>query len=335
MKMQQQQAALIKHGFIYKRTNKGTGLYCAEALDKAGGVSHGFSTREGGITVDPPKASLNLSWTRCGSPEEVIANFKIFAEGAGIDYDDMAVVNHEHGANVLRIAHEHRGRGFYKDPLPPCDGIITDDPTVTLVTSHADCGAYFFYDPVHRAIGMAHAGWKGTLLRIGAEMARRMAEEFDTDPSDIIAATGPCICRDCFEVDADLLDFAQLFRIHIRHIDGSGGLHLQALLADEAEDRLAYRRDGHVHFPGQVADDQALAGFVLAVDERVADFVVNLEREILFLDRFELGHGGLVGGCVKGGSILSTRFAQIRLRQGVGPGGNRGVCTLGLCKSST
>lgn len=204
MKMQQQQAALIKHGFIYKRTNKGTGLYCAEALDKAGGVSHGFSTREGGITVDPPKASLNLSWTRCGSPEEVIANFKIFAEGAGIDYDDMAVVNHEHGATVLRIAHEHRGRGFYKDPLPPCDGIITDDPTVTLVTSHADCGAYFFYDPVHRAIGMAHAGWKGTLLRIGAEMARRMAEEFDTDPSDIIAATGPCICRDCFEVDADL-----------------------------------------------------------------------------------------------------------------------------------
>ena len=204
MKMQQQQAALIKHGFIYKRTNKGTGLYCAEALDKAGGVSHGFSTREGGITVDPPKASLNLSWTRCGSPEEVIANFKIFAEGAGIDYDDMAVVNHEHGANVLRIAHEHRGRGFYKDPLPPCDGIITDDPTVTLVTSHADCGAYFFYDPVHRAIGMAHAGWKGTLLRIGAGMARRMAEEFDTDPSDIIAATGPCICRDCFEVDADL-----------------------------------------------------------------------------------------------------------------------------------
>ena len=204
MKMQQQQAALIKHGFIYKRTNKGTGLYCAEALDKAGGVSHGFSTREGGITADPPKASLNLSWTRCGSPEEVIANFKIFAEGAGIDYDDMAVVNHEHGANVLRIAHEHRGRGFYKDPLPPCDGIITDDPTVTLVTSHADCGAYFFYDPVHRAIGMAHAGWKGTLLRRGAEMARRMAEEFDTDPSDIIAATGPCICRDCFEVDADL-----------------------------------------------------------------------------------------------------------------------------------
>ncbi len=204
MSMQQKQAALIKHGFIYKKTDRGTGLYCAEALDKAGGVSHGFSTREGGITADPAKASLNLSWIRCGSTEEVIANFKIFAEGAGVDYDDMVVVNHEHGANVLRLTHEHRGRGFYKEPLPPCDGIITDDPTVTLVTSHADCGAYFFYDPIRRAIGMAHAGWKGTLLRIGAEMARRMAEEFGTDPGDIIAATGPCICRNCFEVDADL-----------------------------------------------------------------------------------------------------------------------------------
>lgn len=198
------QAALIKHGFIYKKTSTGTGLYCAAALDGQTGVSHGFSTREGGITTDPPYASLNLSWSRCGSEDEVIANFRIFAEGAGVNYDDMAVVNHEHGNVVLRLAKEHRGRGFSFEPLPFCDGIITNEPSVTLVTSHADCGAYFFYDPVHRAIGMAHAGWKGTLLRIGAVMAERMREEYGTDPADIIASTGPCICKDCFEVDQDL-----------------------------------------------------------------------------------------------------------------------------------
>lgn len=198
------QAALIKHGFIYKKTSAGTGLYCAAALDGQTGVSHGFSTREGGITTDPPYASLNLSWSRCGSEDEVIANFRIFAEGAGVNYDDMAVVNHEHGNVVLRLAKEHRGRGFSFEPLPFCDGIITNEPSVTLVTSHADCGAYFFYDPVHRAIGMAHAGWKGTLLRIGAVMAERMREEYGTDPADIIASTGPCICKDCFEVDRDL-----------------------------------------------------------------------------------------------------------------------------------
>ena len=198
------QAALIKHGFIYKKTSAGTGLYCAAALDGQTGVSHGFSTREGGITTDPPYASLNLSWSRCGSEDEVIANFRIFAEGAGVNYDDMAVVNHEHGNVVLRLAREHRGRGFSFEPLPFCDGIITNEPSVTLVTSHADCGAYFFYDPVHRAIGMAHAGWKGTLLRIGAVMAERMREEYGTDPADIIASTGPCICKDCFEVDRDL-----------------------------------------------------------------------------------------------------------------------------------
>ena len=197
-------AALIKHGFLYKKTPAGTGLYCAASLEEAGGVYHGFSTREGGITTDPPYASLNLSWNRCGSEEEVIANFRIFAEGAGVDYDDMAVVNHEHGNTVLRLEREHRGRGFSLEPLPFCDGIITNDPAVALVTSHADCGAYFFYDPVHRAAGMAHAGWKGTILRIGARMAERMAEEYGTDPADIIAAAGPCICKDCFEVDEDL-----------------------------------------------------------------------------------------------------------------------------------
>lgn len=197
-------AALIKHGFLYKKTPAGTGLYCAASLEEAGGVSHGFSTREGGITTDPPYASLNLSWNRCGSEEEVIANFRIFAKGAGVDYDDMAVVNHEHGNTVLRLEREHRGRGFSLEPLPFCDGIITNDPAVALVTSHADCGAYFFYDPVHRAAGMAHAGWKGTILRIGARMAERMAEEYGTDPADIIAAAGPCICKDCFEVDEDL-----------------------------------------------------------------------------------------------------------------------------------
>ena len=199
-----EKAALMKHGFIYKKTSEGTGLYCAESLDAAGQVAHGFSTREGGITTDVPYASLNLSWNRCGSEEEVIANFHIFARGAGVDYDDMAVVNHEHGNTVLRLDRQHRGRGFSLEPLPFCDGIITNDPSVTLVTSHADCGAYFFYDPVQRAVGMAHAGWKGTFLRIGAVMAKRMAEEYGTRPEDIIASTGPCICRDCFEVDQDL-----------------------------------------------------------------------------------------------------------------------------------
>ena len=198
------QAALIKHGFIYKKTSAGTGLYCAAALDGQTGVSHGFSTREGGITTDPPYASLHLSWSRCGWEDEVIAHFRRFSQGAGVNYDDMAVVNHEHGNVVLRLAKEHRGRGFSFEPLPFCDGIITNEPSVTLVTSHADCGAYFFYDPVHRAIGMAHAGWKGTFLRIGAVMAERMREEYGTDPADIIASTGPCICKDCFEVDQDL-----------------------------------------------------------------------------------------------------------------------------------
>lgn len=195
-------AGLCKRGYIYTQTQSGTG-FCRAASLAALGVPHGFSTREGGVS-NGPYASLNLSWKRCGFTEEVERNFRLFAQGAGTAYEDMAVVNHEHGCNVIRLDASHRGRGFDREPLEPCDGIVTDDPAITLVTSHADCGAYFFYDPVKKAVGLAHAGWKGTLGRIGERMAQVMAAEFGTDPADIIASTGPCICRDCFEVDEEL-----------------------------------------------------------------------------------------------------------------------------------
>ena len=85
-----------------------------------------------------------------------------------------------------------------------------------------------------------------------------------------------------FQVEADLLDLAQLFRIHIGHVDRGGGLHFQALFADEAEDGLAHGRDRDAHFLGQLANDEALSGFVLPVDQGVTDLVVDLDGEVLF-----------------------------------------------------
>ncbi|MOA23890.1 hypothetical protein D3C78_1445400 [compost metagenome] len=93
-----------------------------------------------------------------------------------------------------------------------------------------------------------------------------------------------------FQVEADLLDLAQFFRIHVGHVDRGGSLHLQALLADQPEDGLAYGRNGYAHLLGQFADDQAFAGFVLPVDQGIADFVVDPDGEVLFLYRFEAGH---------------------------------------------
>ena len=61
-------------------------------------------------------------------------------------------------------------------------------------------------DPVHRAIGLAHSGWKGTVGKIGQVTVRKMAEEFGSDPGDLLAAVGPSICQECYEVSGDVIE---------------------------------------------------------------------------------------------------------------------------------
>ena len=81
---------------------------------------------------------------------------------------------------------------------------MTDEKDLTIVTTHADCNSVFFYDPIKKVIGLAHSGWKGTLGGISREMVDIMTREYGCDPKDIIAGTGPALCKDCFEVDADV-----------------------------------------------------------------------------------------------------------------------------------
>lgn len=206
------QAALMKHGYIFTMAENGTASLHASALDEARGVRHSFSARCGGIS-EAPYATLNLSWTRQESYEEGKENFVRFCDAFGYAYDELAIINYEHGAKVLALTRENCGQGFDRAPLPFCDGLITNDPDVTLVTSHADCGVMFFYDPVQRAVGIVHAGWKGTLLRIGTRAVEAMAQNYGSKAGDVIAAVGPCICRACFEVGLELGErFAEEFR---------------------------------------------------------------------------------------------------------------------------
>lgn len=194
--------APIKHGYVYRRSC-GTGFFTADSLNQKSGVRHGFSTRLGGVSPAPYN-SLNLGWSRPDPEENIARNFQIFCDAAQIEYDDMAIVNYEHGGTVLKVTAEDRGRGFSKPPLPFCDGLVTNDKRVVLVTSHADCGAFFLYDPIKETAGLAHAGWKGTLARIGARAVELMQKEFGSAPCDILVSTGPCICKTCFEVDLEL-----------------------------------------------------------------------------------------------------------------------------------
>ncbi|MNX87472.1 hypothetical protein D3C86_1194030 [compost metagenome] len=100
-----------------------------------------------------------------------------------------------------------------------------------------------------------------------------------------------------FQMETNLLNFTQFFRVHVRHVDSGGRLHFQALFADKPEDGFAHGRDGHAHLLGQFANDQAFAGFVLPIDQGIADFVVDPDGEVLFLYRFKAGHD--VSGLLK------------------------------------
>ncbi|MDD3920025.1 MAG: peptidoglycan editing factor PgeF [Eubacteriales bacterium] len=186
--------------------SKGLTLYTLPSFCKIDDISHGFSTREGGVSA-PPYASLNLSFTRPNEKKEtVLENYRLFCDAFSIPFESMVMDSFEHGTAVRRVDGTHTGSGYIAPPLPPCDGLVTNVPGVTLVTGHADCMALYFVDPVRHAIGLAHAGWKGAFGKIGSVVIQALQENYGSDPEDIIAGVGPCICQKHFEVDAELGD---------------------------------------------------------------------------------------------------------------------------------
>lgn len=231
-------AALMQHGCIYE-VKYGLGVFRAKSLMEAEGVLHGFTARVGGVSP-PPFDSLNLRLGRDDPEENVRENFRRLCAREGIEEKSLTIVSFEHGNTVLRVNASDAGRGYCYEPLPACDGIATNDPAVTLVTDHADCGCIFVYDPEKKAVGLAHAGWKGTLGRIGGNLVALMAREFGSDPARLIAATGPCICQKCYEVDEELaLRFAAEFKTDACAYPGRSGkaqLSLEAAAAIQLMD---------------------------------------------------------------------------------------------------
>lgn len=89
------------------------------------------------------------------------------------------------------------------------DGLVTNKRGVVLVTFHADCVPLYFVDTKNKAIGMAHAGWRGTADGMAKAMLDKMKEEYGSEPSDIKSAIGPSIGVCCFQVDEPV---AEIFR---------------------------------------------------------------------------------------------------------------------------
>ncbi len=174
-------------------------------------VNHAFTTRIGGVS-EGEFASMNLGFNRGDEEDRVVENYRRFCAAAGFDPDSLVCGAQDHRISIRRVGKEQRGIGIWREKdMDSIDGLCTDDPSVTLVVYCADCVPLYFVDPEHHAIGLAHAGWRGTAAGMAKAMTERMALEFSTRPEALRVAIGPSIGRECFEVDEPVaLEFLKL-----------------------------------------------------------------------------------------------------------------------------
>ncbi len=175
-------------------------------IEQLGFVDHLFSTRLGGVSTGP-YAECNLSYTRGDIKENVDENYRRIAEvmGHGKSLDDFVCTYQTHTTNIKKVTEKDRGKGPARlRDYTDIDGLITNIPGIILSTFHADCPPIYIIDPVKRAIGLVHSGWKGTKGKIGAKAIEKMHQEYGSNSSDLICAVGPSICGDCYEIGEDV-----------------------------------------------------------------------------------------------------------------------------------
>ena len=170
------------------------------------GIVHGFSTRLGGVS-EGIYSTMNLSFHRGDDMDAVMENHRRLAQAVGYDYRRLVFSDQVHETVIRKITEEDAGKGITRESdITETDGLMTNVKDLPLITFYADCVPLFFVDPVHKAVGLSHSGWRGTVGKIGKATVEKMAEEFQTDPSELYAAIGPSICQDCYEVSEDVIE---------------------------------------------------------------------------------------------------------------------------------
>lgn len=183
-------------------------------LEHTGLVRHLFTTRVGGVSSDI-YSTMNLSYTRGDKKENVDENFRRIADVLKCELSDIVCSDQTHTVNLRVAAKEDGGKGIVlpKD-YTDIDGLLTDEPGLVLATFYADCVPLYFVDTRKHAIALAHSGWRGTVARMGRCVTEKMREVYGTNPADLVAAIGPSICLECYEVSEDVADaFAHEFRM--------------------------------------------------------------------------------------------------------------------------
>lgn len=181
--------------------NEGVPFLTFPELSELPQFHHAFSTRLGGISKGY-LASMNLGFGRGDDEKTVLQNYQIFCHATGFPIESLVLTAQDHHTNIRRVGRKDRGAGIlFPKPWQSVDGLITNDPGVTLCVFGADCVPILIVDPISHAIGVCHAGWRGTVGKIAAKTVFSMQREFGSLPQNLQAFIGPSIGPCCFEVD--------------------------------------------------------------------------------------------------------------------------------------
>ena len=191
---------------LEEKEKNGVKFLSFPALEKTGIVRQLFSTRAGGVS-EGMFSSMNLSFTRGDDSAGVLENYRRIAGVLGCDLEDIICSDQTHTTNVRVTGRNDAGKGVVREKdYTDVDGLITNEPGVVLATFYADCVPLYFVDPVKKAIGLSHSGWRGTVNKMGLKTVRMMKETYGTKPEDLVAAIGPSICMSCYEVGSEVAD---------------------------------------------------------------------------------------------------------------------------------
>jgi YfiH family protein len=182
-------------------------------------------TRRGGVSQGP-YASLNAGLSVGDDRAGVLENRRRTAAALGLDLRDFVGAQQVHGDRVALVVgedgdggrmsagresaesgaidavtvHAPGSRDHVQPPIDGVDALITSCRGAMLAMRFADCVPVLLYDPIHEAVGLAHAGWRGSAAGIAGRTVRAMTQAFDTRPQDVLAGIGPSIGRCCYEV---------------------------------------------------------------------------------------------------------------------------------------
>ncbi|MDE5978030.1 MAG: peptidoglycan editing factor PgeF [Turicibacter sp.] len=177
-------------------------LFLKPWMDETQQLIAGFTTIKAGTSVNEFKG-LNIAYHVGDDAKAVLKNREIVANIIEVPLERWVFAEQMHTTAVHKVTSTDLGAGIYnfESGIKATDGLYTTEKNIVLATFYADCTPLYFYAPKHELIGVAHAGWRGTVDGMMHEMLRTLKEVEGIEPSDIYVAIGPCIGRDAYRVD--------------------------------------------------------------------------------------------------------------------------------------